>query len=246
MQRIEHLRFKCANIDCVAGGLGVAEHASTNGIGRCHYLTANHLAATTTTAVVPEPTITVHPTAAPAGTTSPVTTPPLRGPRGFVVSPDNITVGGSVTFAGSGCPAQGYAGVGLVAGQDGWSVEAKPAADGSWTVTATVPDNAFLGHRRARASCIGSHFGEKFRYASVPISVSTFRRLIVSPTTGIHPGSKLSINESGGCPLNDPLIGTGGVVEIDKVPYIVYVPGRYQGFAAGRDRSLVGRLRDPT
>jgi hypothetical protein len=141
-------------------------------------------------------------------------------------------VGDSVTFAGNGCPAQGAAGVALTAGSDGWSVQAKPAADGSWIVTATVPENALLGHRRAVASCLGSRFGEKFRYASAPIYVSTFRRLIVSPTTDVHPGSKVSIKESGGCPTNDPSIGTSAVVEIDKVPYITYVPGRYQRFAA--------------
>jgi hypothetical protein len=182
---------------------------------------------TSTTSTVPAPAITATPV-----TTAPVPTPPLRGPRAFVVSPDNITVGSSVTFAGNGCPTQDVASVALVTTNGMTSLRADPAADGSWTLTTTVPDGALLGHRHAVASCRGRRqFGEKFPYDSVPIYVSTFRRLIVSPTTDVHPGSPLSISESGGCPTDEP-VAVGGLVEIDKVPYITYAPGRYEAFAA--------------
>ncbi len=62
-----------------------------------------------------------------------------------------------------------------------------------------------LGAANTQAWCAAYPTGQtRFPYPPIAGTVSTFRRLHVTPATGVHPGTVLTVTETGGCPKGGP------------------------------------------
>ncbi len=148
-------------------------------------------------------------------TASPLTCPdPVTGGCGvnhppaaarFEVSPQTLTVGNAVTFSGNGCLAPGRVKVGVpVDGEPqlgATTAEVSTDIGGNWSITVPVSDSTVLGTVLAGAGCVDPTSGSVvFGYQVVPVVVTTFRSLDVSPGASIAAGQSLEIASRGGCP----------------------------------------------
>ena len=143
---------------------------------------------------------TVSTTTAPTGTT--LSEPPAGST--FELSTTDLRVGQPVTFSGSGCPPAYWVGIYApeVTSSGGTTPEeVHPDADGRWSITVPVSDSTALGPQTAHAACKTPDRARiAFRYPPVPINVTTYRRLEVSPATTVAAGTTLDVSAVGACP----------------------------------------------
>jgi hypothetical protein len=178
----------------VAAGCGSASTAAT-------------VASTTTSVRVPATVATTTTTTAARTTTIPLASPtiPTTVPASarFVVTPTVVRIGDKITLSGTACTAAGA--VVLAWLQTGTNItgtraEITPHRDGTWSTTSDVADATMLGSSPAMATCsAGSNHEALFSYRPVPVQVSTFRTLQVTPAA-VRPGGKFHIVASAGCP----------------------------------------------
>jgi hypothetical protein len=157
--------------------------------------------------------------------------------RQFTVRPSHLRVDQAVTFAGTGCPHRDVvlAGVSVTSTTSGTSVEVTPAADGSWHAMVAVGDSTMLGPSPAAAECVlAATHAVVFSYPTVPVRVTTFRRIEVAPGTSATPGATLTVTPSGSCPVNS---GDAFAAIIDRGSY----PGQGDGIGPGAAKFV--RLR---
>ena len=128
-------------------------------------------------------------------TTQPILVPGTK--RSLVASPAVVAIGQTLTVSGAGCPFGGRV---QELSPAGFSVNVKPIADGTWSVTATVPDNSGIGTLPVTAVCFGPKLSAAEPYTPVEVQVTTYRHLEVQPGTTVHPGTTLTITAVGGCP----------------------------------------------
>jgi hypothetical protein len=112
-------------------------------------------------------------------------------------------VGGHVRFSGTGCPAGETVIIWIDDFSTGGGVleQTRSTADGSWRTSAVVGDPTVPGTRTAHAECTTTpNHVTIFEYKPVRVRVTTTRAVHVEPDTSVHPGSTLTITETGGCP----------------------------------------------
>lgn len=123
-----------------------------------------------------------------------------------------MMVGQPVTFSGTGCASgvvRAYVGNGSET-QGSIAREIHPNREGHWSATVQVDPSTPLGSQLATATCLTPDLVRStFNYYDVPVTVNTFYRLQVSPSTSVRAGTRLDVKAIGPC--TSPLLSQGEI-----------------------------------